>query len=511
MSAPEGPVLSRRDMIRLALVSAGAAALPAGRLVEIALGGGIPPGDGPTGPDSPRVTPFARALSIPPRLTPTRTVAGVDHYDVFMREADLQILPGRKTRVFTYNGFLPGPTILAIRNRPAAVTFHNGLRVDTSVHNHGAYVAGDSDGHPADAIPPGTSKTNFYPNGVDVPEDDVASHTQWYHDHIHHQTATNVYRGLAGFYLLHDPNEDAFRLPSGAQDVPICIQDKLFNRDNSLNYPFPRHGSGNGVVGDVILVNGVPQPKFAVARRKYRLRFLNGCNARNLQLALSTGQSLVVIASEAGFLERPVSLRSLFIVPAERYEAIVDFAQYPVGTSVVLQNQQGGERTTDVMRFDVTADAVDTSTVPDRLRTIEQIAEGQVSVRRHFRFHRDNGEWVINGKTFDPNRIDAEPRVGDVEVWTFENKSGGWLHPIHLHLLDFQVLDRNGKAPNPEESGWKETVSLGPNETIRVIMHWPPIPDDGGIRGRFRTTYAFHCHNLEHEDHDMMLQFKVVE
>lgn len=503
-------MLSRRDLLRLGLLSAGAAALPAGRLVQVALGDGLPPGNGPTGPDSPPVTPFAATLPIPAPLAPTLVDAVADHYDIFMQEADIQVLPGPKTRMLAYNGSVPGPTIVARRDRPVSVTYHNQLAVSTSVHNHGAYVSGDSDGHPADAILPGTTKTCFYPNAIETPVDDVTSHTQWYHDHVEHATALNVYRGLAGFYLFQDPNEVSLGLPSGPADIPIVIQDKLFNADNSLDYPFPDHGSGNGVLGDVILANGAPQPRLSVERRRYRFRFLNGCDARNLELALSSKAQLTVIASEAGLLQAPVSVSSLLMVPAERYEVIVDFARYAVGTSVVLKNLQGGDRTTDVMRFDVVRDAVDTSTVPAHLRTIRRIPEADATVRRRFVFERTNGQWVINGMTFDPTRIDATPRVGDTEIWTLENSSGGWLHPIHLHLLNFQVLDRNGKPPTAQESGWKETVRLGPNEIVRVIMKWPPIPANGGIVGAFRDTYVFHCHNLEHEDHDMMLQFKVV-
>ena len=502
-------MLSRRDLLRLGLLSAGAASIPAGRLVELALADGIPPGDGPTGAASPPVTPFAATLPIAARLTPTRSDAFADYYDIFMQEADIQLLPGRKTRMFTYNGTYPGPTIFATRNRPAIVTQHNGLTVDTSIHNHGSYVNGDSDGHPADAIRPGFSKTYSYGNGDEKAPDDVTSHTQWYHDHVEHATATNVYRGLAGFYLFDDPNEAPLNLPSGAEDIPIVIQDKLFNADNSLNYPFPGNGSDNGVLGDVLLVNGAPQPRFEVERRKYRFRFLNGCPARNLQLSLGSTAGMKLIASEGGMLERPVPISSVFIAPAERYEVIVDFANYPLGSKVVLRNLQGGKRTTDVMRFDVVRNAVDTSTVPARLRTIIRIPEADATVRRSFKFERSNGQWEINGKTFDPNRIDAAPRAGDTEIWTLVNGSGGWLHPVHIHLLNFQVLTRNGKPPLPQEAGWKETVKVGPNETLRVIMKWPPVPDIGAPIGQFHDRYVFHCHNLEHEDHDMMMQIKV--
>lgn len=503
-------MLTRRDLLRLGLLGAGAAALPAGQLVEIALGKGVPPGDGPTGQASPPVTPFAATLPIPTPLAPTRVDAVADYYDIYEQEADVQLLPGPRTRMLTYNGTFPGPMIVATLDRPAIVTYHNQLAVNTSIHNHGEYVSGDSDGHPNDAILPGTSKTCFYPNTSEKPADDIVSHTQWFHDHVEHATSFNVYHGLAGLYLFNDPKDAVLGLPSGPADIPLVITDKLFNADNSLNYPFPGNGSENGVLGDVMLVNGAPQPYLAVERRKYRFRVLNACDARNLELALGSNVPLVIIASEAGFLEQPASARSMFMTPAERYEVIVDFARYPVGTHVVLKNLQGGKRTTDLVRFDVVRDAVDTSTVPARLRTIRRIPEAEATVQRRFRFHRGNGQWLINGQTFDPNRIDAQPRVGDTEIWTLVNESGGWLHPIHIHLLNFQVLDRNGKPPLPQESGWKETVKLGPNETVRVIMSWPPIPDNGGVVGRFRDAYVFHCHNIEHEDHDMMMQIKVV-
>jgi spore coat protein A len=507
-------MLSRRDLIRLGLISAGAAALPAGRLVELAIGkdGGndVPPGNGPTGPASPPVTPFAAVLPIPIPLVPTRTDAIADYYDIFEREADIQALPGPKTRMLTYNEQFPGPMIVATLNRPAIVTYHNQLSINTTIHNHGEYVNGSSDGHPDDFILPGTAKTFFYPNTSEKDPNDVVSHTQWFHDHTEHTTAFNVYHGLAGLYLFNDPKDASLNLPSGAFDIPLVVTDKLFNADNSLFYTFPGDGSENGFLGDVMQVNGAPQPRLEVGRRKYRFRFLNACDSRNLQLALSTNVPLTLIASEAGFLEQPALTGSVFMAPAERYEVVIDFARYAVGTSVILKNLQGGSRTTDLLRFDVVRNAVETSTVPAHLRTIPRIPEAQATVQRTFRFHRSNGEWLINGKTFDPNRIDAQPRVGDTEIWTLVNGSGGWLHPIHIHLLNFQVLDRNGKPPLPQESGWKETIKLGPNETVRVIMTWPPVPDNGGIPGRFGDTFVFHCHNLEHEDHDMMMQIKVV-
>ena len=355
-------MLSRRDLIRLGLISAGAAALPAAKLVEVAIGKDIPPGNGPTGPASPPVTPFVAQLPIPTPLVPTFSDAAGDHYDIFEKEADVQLLPGPKTRMLTYNGQFPGPMIVATLDRAAIVTYHNQLSIDTTIHNHGEYVNGSSDGHPDDFIRPGTSKTFFYPNTNEKDPADVVTHTQWFHDHTEHATASNVYHGLAGLYLFNDPKDASLNLPSGAADIPLVITDKLFNADNSLFYQFGPNGSDNGFLGDVMQVNGAAQPRLEVGQRKYRFRFLNACDSRNLQLALSTGVPFTLISSEAGYLEQPAPTPSVFMAPAERYEVVVDFAKYPIGTNVVLKNLQGGNRTTNLLRFEVAFDAVDTST-----------------------------------------------------------------------------------------------------------------------------------------------------
>jgi FtsP/CotA-like multicopper oxidase with cupredoxin domain len=487
-------------MLQLSILGSAALMLPLERVARTARGR----------PLEVLPAPFKATLPIPPVLEPVRRSADTDFYEITAREAIARILPGLETPIWGYNGLFPGPTLRIRSGRKFVVRHRNALPVPTSVHTHGAYVDGDSDGHPADLIQPLAFKDYFF-------DKNEGARTIWYHDHAEHITAINVYRGLAGFMMFEDDFADGLNLPGGRYDVPLVIQDRAFNSDGSLDYTEEGDSSSNGFLGDVILVNGKPQPRMEVERRKYRFRILNGSNARAYELALSTRQPLVQIATEGTIVEAPRQLRTLPIVPAERYEVVIDFSAYPVGTEIILKNRLGKNNTANVMRFDVTGNAKDTSSLPAVLRPPEEQIDSTHAapmtpppgtLTRSFRFRRHGGEWTINKKTWDAGRIDERPREGDTEIWEFTNNAGGWTHPVHVHLTNFRVLDRNGKPPKLHEVGFKETVNVGRNETVRVLMKWPKVPV-GPQPGEFVRRYPFHCHNLEHEDHDMMLQFKV--
>jgi spore coat protein A, manganese oxidase len=495
--------LTRRDVMKLSLAGGAAFVLPmgAGGVARTAL----------SDPLRSLPRPFRAGLPVPTPLQTTSRSATTDVYRITMREADAQIVPGLTTRIWGYNGSFPGPMLRVEAGRKVRVDYVNHLRGDASIHTHGAYVDGDSDGHPNDLIAPGATKSYFFGN-------DETARTQWFHDHAMHHTAENVYHGLAGLYLITDEFERSLPLPSGAQDVALVIQDRLFNQDGSFDYPVGAlDHSTNGVLGNVVLVNGKPWPRFEVAARKYRFRILNGSNARAYRLALSGGRPFMLIGTEGGLVHRPVRLGSLPISPAERYEIVVDFSDVPVGSSVMLRNLNGRDETSRVMRFDVVRKARDDARVPavlrppaEQLDPTHQPTSPERAVRtRRFLFKRKGGMWTINGKVFDAGRLDAIPREGDTEIWELTNGGGGWIHPIHLHLLNFKILDRNGRPPPAHERGlWKETVFLGPNDSVRVLMKWPRIPI-GPDPGKFLRTYVFHCHVVEHEDHDMMLQMRV--
>lgn len=488
-------MVTRRKMLKLSLLAGASLMVPAVHSIndaEAQMGGGMMGGTA-----SPAVTPFRRPLPIPDTLAPYLSDATTDYYAMTMQAAQVEILPGLRTTIWGYYGKYPGATIRARSGRKVVIRQTNGLPENMVVHLHGGHTPADSDGHPMDQITPGTYKDYFYPNNQQAA-------TLWYHDHTMDLTAPHVYKGLAGFYILEDDYERSLPLPKGEFDVPILIQDRRFNADGSLYYA---PGSGgmmmdSSFLGDTILVNGAVQPFFQVAKRKYRFRILNGSNARQYQLRLSNGATFTHIGSDGGLLPQPVARTAITIYPGERVELIIDFSAYAIGTQIVLKNAASSGRTGDIMRFDVTRAVVDDSAIPSILRPYELIPSAAAVTTRTFTLSRNmSGVWVINGLPFDRNRIDAYPRRGTTEIWRFVNQSN-MVHPMHIHLVMFQVLDVNGVAVTPSSPyyGWKDTVQAPANGQVRVIAKFADYTGD----------YITHCHILEHEDRAMMSQFKVV-
>lgn len=223
-----------------------------------------------------------------------------DYYEITMQQTQVEIIPGTSTTVWGYNGLYPGPTIKARSGRQTVIRHINALPESMSIHLHGGHTPPSSDGHPYDLIAPGSSKDYEYPNNQ-IPA------TLWYHDHAIDATGRHVYMGLAGFYIISDDFEDSLPLPSGDNDIPLLIQDRLFNVDGSLNYPLNDRTILDGVLGDRLLVNGVIQPYLEVGRRKVRFRIVNGSNTRSYRLGLSTGQPLIQIGSDD-----PINTLSVF-------------------------------------------------------------------------------------------------------------------------------------------------------------------------------------------------------
>lgn len=475
--------ITRREALKLGVLAGGSLLLPAS-LERTSYAQTAP---------SKFTLPFRR----PPVLQPVRSDAQTDYYEITMRKAQVEILPGKLTEILSYNGITPGPTIIQRAGRQSVVRFiNNSLGIPASTHLHGMASLPQYDGYAEDLTFPGYYKDYYYPNN--------RAATLWYHDHAIHHTASNVYMGLAGMYLVQDQTELDLPLPKGEFDVPLIIQDKQFATNGSLIFDDQGEKSQ---FGDVIVVNGVPWPRMEVARRKYRFRALNGSISRSYQLSLSTGDPFIMIGTDAGLKPTPVAVQNFRFGMAERYEFVIDFSKYPIGTRIVLRNtnpknnDEYAGRTNEIMRFDVVRDAPDDSSVPSQLRPFTPLLASQAVRTREFRYERTNGLWVTNGKVWDANRVDAAPQFGDIEIWRLYNNSGGWFHPIHLHLVDCQMLDRNGKAPFSYEVGWKDVFYVGENESIRVI----------GKFGPNTGKYMQHCHNTVHEDHDMMNQFEVLQ
>lgn len=470
---------------------------------------------------------FQVPLPIPATLAPLRSDADADYYEVTQRQATAEILPGLPTSIWGYEGVFPGPTFEARRGRKIIVRQRNELPVPTVVHLHGGVTPPESDGYPTDFILPAgmeaaslgghaahgnvaqVSREYEYPN-------QQRAATLWYHDHRMDFTGPQVYRGLAGMYIIRDEIDDALPLPKGEKEMPLIITDRLFHEDGSFYYPAndpslmgePGVTGGfrsNGVLGDVILVNGAPWPELEVANTRYRFRILNASNARIYELGLDPpsrdSEPFIQIGSDGGLLTAPLVRGSIRIAPGERFDVVIDFSQFGVGAEVTLRNLReqdpfGKGRTSHVMRFRVVREERDESSVPERLAPDEEfLDEDSAEEERSFQLNRSGGMWTINGDPFDTERIWAEPRLDSTEIWEFRGNS---THPVHLHMVHFRVLSRGGRAPHPSDAGWKDTVLLG--DAVRVIARF------SGYHGK----YVFHCHNLEHEDHMMMANFEVV-
>jgi FtsP/CotA-like multicopper oxidase with cupredoxin domain len=318
-----------------------------------------------------------------------------------------------------------------------------------------------------------------------------------------------VWRGLAGFHLVHDNVEDDLHLPVGDRDIPLMIADRSFAADGGFHYPLVdpsmvEHGVEDrymdGVLGDVVLVNGAPWPALDVDRVRYRLRFLNGSNARRYRLELdpqpSGGGALVQVGEDGGLLARPIAHGAIDIAPGERFDVVVDFSRFAPGTRVRLRNRLGEGRTAEVMCFDVSSGRSDEDAqVPDRLSSVEPLDLSRATTTRTFQFQLSaHHGWTINGEPYRPGRPLARPGLGDIEVWRFITDVH---HPVHVHLDPFQVVSRNNRGPGPYDAGWKDTVDVRPAGGVEVAVRFTD----------YAGAFMLHCHNLEHEDMAMMADF----
>ena len=522
--------LSRRDALRLGLAAGGGLLLPAG-LAACNPNGGGGANVGTQGSAGrllhsqvPLPAPSRVPLPVPPVLRPRRSDATGDHYRITQQAAKVEVLPGMRTEVWGYNGMFPGPTVQSRRGRRTIVTHHNRLKVPVVVHLHGGRTPPEHDGYPTDMIAPvggwtGANGTHGMHQGSKqyvYPVDQPAA-TLWYHDHRMDFTGPQVYMGLAGFHLVRDDEEERLGLPHGERDLPLMICDRAFAADGSFDYPAvdptlrdtpgTRGDFISGVLGDCILVNGAPWPVLEVTNTRYRFRILNASNARRYRLALDPkppgGSSFVQVGGDQGLLERPVAHDRINIAQAERFDVVVDFSRYAVGDRVTLTNQRGRGGTAMVMQFVVARSGRDDSWVPPRLVGLRRLQPSEATVRRELVFARGGAQghgmtlWTINGQPFDPDRIDADPILGAVELWKVRAQNVE--HPIHIHLAPFQVVSVGGNDPGPYNQGWKDTVNLDNGDDAELLVHFD------GYRGR----YVFHCHNLEHEDMQMMGNFQV--
>jgi FtsP/CotA-like multicopper oxidase with cupredoxin domain len=464
------------------------------------------------------------------------------HHSV-MQPARVQIIPGVSTPMYSYNGMVLGPTLRTRSGEPMVVRYTNNLGdVETSIHLHGAHTPSHSDGHPCFYVFPGKSRDYYYPNIVPRKKDGKldwiteSPSTMWYHDHGNDVTAHNVQHGLLGFCINTDHLEEKLMrdgvLPdvdlrdpvtkqlvkdangavrAGRYDVPLALCDMRLNADGTVYWD---HFDHDGYLGDIICVNGAPQPVLEVEPRKYRLR-LSACTlARHWVVRLSNGQPFLQLGNDTWLLPRAINQTEIYMNPAKRADVIVDFSRL-AGQEIYLENimQQTGGRKPDgidrrapmrVMKFRVSR-PLDTRykecTVVNGtpLRPHENILESEATVTRHFDFNRSNGAWQVNKEFYSAFRPDAPIISGATEKWVLRNGSGGWWHPIHIHVEAFQVIRYNGMTPKETWKYKSDNISLEGGTTAELLM-------------KFRTfdgPFVFHCHNNNHEDMRMMKNMEI--
>ncbi|KFC84004.1 multicopper oxidase CueO [Buttiauxella agrestis] len=467
---------------------------------------------------------------------------------------------GKTATTWGYNGNLLGPALQLTQGEEVTVEINNQLAEETTVHWHGLEVPGDVDGGPQGVIAAGGKRTVKF-----TPQQRAA--TCWFHPHQHGKTGHQVAMGLAGLVLIDDPESRALRLPKqwGIDDVPLIIQDKRFAADGQIDYQLDVMSAAVGWFGDTLLCNGAVYPQHANPRGWLRLRLLNGCNARSLNIAASDNRPLYVIGSDGGLLAEPVKVTELPMLMGERFEVLVDTRDGKAFDIVTLPVKQMGmtvapfDKPQPVVRIQPLIIAA-SGDMPDKLANVPAIPATDGITERWLQLmmdpmldmmgmqalmdkygqqamagmnmaghgsmmgNMDHGKMdhgkmnhggmnhgqqgfdfhnanKINGKAFDMNTPAFAVEKGKYEKWTISGEGDMMLHPFHIHGTQFRILSENGKSVEAHRQGWKDTVRVEGGRSEVLVRFEHAAAKE--------QAYMAHCHLLEHEDTGMMLGFTV--
>ena len=447
---------------------------------------------------------FDNPIAIPPLLEPRTDDEGRKVFDLTITAGKAELIPGKRTDTWGINGPYLSPTLRASQGDEVLINVTNDVNEPTSLHWHGMHLPAAMDGGPHQMIKPGATWSPTWT--INQP-----AATLWFHPHLHGTTAQHVYRGVAGLFLLDDPESQVLELPHsyGVDDIPVIIQDKRFNSDRSLNTESPMF-SDIGILGDEILVNGTHAPYFEATTTLVRLRVLNASNARIYNLGFNGNRVYSLIGTDSGLLEAPVAMTRLQLAPGERAELVVQVApgedvmlrSFPpdLGMDFWAEQVNGGNDTFDILNIRTAGPLVESPPLPSDLVTIDRPEEATATTTRSFRL---SGHSRINGEKMDMNRIDEAVTVGTSEIWEIRHGSGP-IHSFHVHDVHFIVLDVDGQEPPAHLQGWKDTILIPRGTSVRIIARFDDYTDP-------EAPFMFHCHMLMHEDRGMMGQFVVVE
>ena len=418
---------------------------------------------------------------------------GVKHYDLTINKVEPDFFTNVKTNTYAFNEqtFL-GPTILLENGDDVSINYKNNLDEATTVHGHGMHVPAVMDGAAHQPIAAGATWSAEYSVNQEAC-------TNWYHPHYMGKTAEHVYMGLAGLIIIEDATSKALDLPKryGEDDIPLVLQDRVFKSGGQLDYSPSRREKMHGYIGDVAITNGAIEPYIDVENKEIRFRILNGSNASVYTLGFDNGKAFKQIATDNSFLEAPVSLNRVTLSPGERAEIVVDLSG-SYGSNLVLKDFNTGKK---FLNIKVNKSATNTTTTPSSLISLAHLNPNDSARTRRFVLGHDGMNLQINDKSMNMSRIDENIPLNQVEIWEVTN-SMGMNHNFHIHATHFEIIERNGGSVAANERGYKDTVYLAPNDTVKLIVKMTDYADT-------TKPYMYHCHILEHEDGGMMGQFIV--
>ena len=495
---------------------------------------------------------FKQKLFIPVGSGPFGVLDVVGPLKIRATSASFALMPGRESPFLLYQTEQAGkayqnPILRVESGARFTASLHNELPEPTIIHWHGLHTPAAMDGHPSSTIAPGAR----YDYDFDVRN---RGGTYWYHTHAHNLTAKQAYNGLASFFLVDDDDQrsvnKALDLQLGVTDLPLVIQDKQFDAQGKLLYKPGMHEAMMGWLGDIVLANLTPNAVQTVTPRIYRLRLLNGSNARVYRLAFVKGDTplnFTVIGTDGGLIERPETVTEAFFAPGERLDVLIDAGQAQPGEVIFLKSlafdamenegtaggatgmagmgmgqMMGGMSSSrlplgqafNVLKLLVVKGERLVLKLPSALSVVKPIDIAGAAERK-VELSMGQMRFLINGRTFKMDEIAFDVKRGAVEIWNISNPAIGMPHPMHIHGFSFQVLERVGSPPQVaatarfgkgravSDLGWKDTVLVWPGETVRIAIDF--THDYPGSQ-----IYVFHCHNLEHEDAGMMINFRVL-
>lgn len=491
------------------------------------------------------------SLAIPPQITPDAQQKIV----LNIQQGISKFIPTANTTTWGYNGSLLGPALKLKRGQPVTININNQLPETTTVHWHGLEISGEEDGGPQAMIEPGKSRTvTFTPN--------QAESTCWFHPHTHGVTGQQVAMGLGGLVIIEDDETASRKLPNrwGVDDLPVILQDKRLDSDGQIDYQLDVMSAAIGWFGDMMLTNGAIQPQHIVPKGWIRLRFLNGCNARSLNLATSDGRPMYVIASDGGLLAEPVKVTELPILMGERFEVLVDTSNGRDFDIVTLPVRQMGmvlapfDNVLPVLRLLPSAEKGQ-GLLPEQLAlipalpTLSNLSTRTLHLRMDMRLdmqgmmllterygdkalagihhgmshmRQGNGKGMMGGgmncghgsgdlDIYNANSINGIPfsmtepafdvKQGVYERWVVSGRGDMMLHPFHVHGTQFRILSENGRAPEKHRQGWKDIVKVE-GQFSEILVKFDHLATKA-------HPFMAHCHLLEHEDTGMMAGFTV--